>query len=170
VTVSSKIVRKYNLDINHYPEVLERMKKKSLRFALYEREWSGCEERFCLHDEILGYLVEELHFKKKFQEAWSIIKRYNLLQKGLIKKKEPLEYFEKNQEFKILPNPIWEKDAFNPFEENLGIYLPGHYINLRDFGVTEKDVYYVDDVKHENFELSKKVLESSEMVIKKTFQ
>lgn len=140
------------------------MKKKALRYVLWEKEWIGCEERFCLYDEMLGYLVEELFHKEKYQEAYSIIVRYDLLSKGLINKKEPKEYFEKHKEYKILDNPIFEKDSFNPVEENVEKVKEGYYINLRDFGIKEENVYYIDDIKDSLFHYSMKQLEKSEMV------
>lgn len=165
MTYSSRIIRKYHCDIKEYPEVLERMKKKALRYVFWEKGWESCEERFCLYDEILGYLVEELFHKKKYPEAWSLIQKYNLLQKGMVTKKEALEFFEKNQSFPILMNPIWEKDSFNPIEENIGSEKPGHYINLRDFGLNQENVFYIDDIESKEYQMAKFELENSQIVI-----
>ena len=165
MTFSAKLIKKYKLDIKAYPEVLERMKKKALRYTLWEKGWFGCEERFCLYEDILGYLAEELFHKGKYQESWSIIQRYDLLKKGLIKKIEPINYFKENQQYVVLPNPIFQKDSFNPIEENIEQVLPGYHINLRDFGINEQDVYYIDDLNHEDFKLAQKELENSKIVI-----
>lgn len=158
------MIKKFKLNAENFPQVLERLKKKALRYTLWEKDWYGCEERFCLYDDVLGYLVEDLANKSKFQEAWSIIKRYNLLEKGMIKKKETLEFFEKHQLFEVLGNPIFVNDSFNPVEENLGIVKKGHYINLRDFGLKEENVHYIDNVKNDKFIFAKNELESSELV------
>lgn len=167
VTYSSKIIKKYDLNIADYPDVVERLKKKALRYTLWEKEWFGCEERFCLNDEILGYLVEDLFNDKKYNEAWSIIQRYNLMEKGFVKKVEPVQFFKENTNFQIINNPIYEKDSFNPVEENIGKVKQGFFINLRDFGVNENNVYYIDSIENENYNFAVKELENSEIVFMK---
>ena len=159
----SKLIKKYSLDIENYPKYCEIVSRNALRYNL-KKGWMACEERYCHQEVLLGYLIEELLYKKKFQESWSIFQRSKLLQNGVLYQNLIGKFSKKNQENKVLANLIFEKDFFNPMEENIGNEKPGHYLNLRDFEINEEKVYFIDDLKHENFELSRKVLENSEIV------
>lgn len=166
VTYSARIIKQYKLDPHQYPGVIERIKKKALRYNLWKNGWEVSEERFYQHPEILAFLVEDLCQPKlkMFQEAWSIAQRHDLLKKGLVKKKEPLEYFESHPDTVVLANKIYQNDSFNPVEENVGSAKNGHYINLRDFGVNEENVVYVDSLEGKEFERAKSELGSSKMI------
>ena len=137
-----------------------------MRYNLWKNGWEVTEERFYQHPEILAFLVEDLCQPKlkRFQEAWSIAKRHDLLNTGLIKKKEPLEYFETHTDLEVLPNKIFENDSFNPIEENIGAENKGHFINLRDFGVKEENVFYIDSLESKEFQKAKVELEGSKFV------
>lgn len=109
---------------------------------------------------MLTILCSQLEKKKNLKQAsWSIISRNNL------KKPKNLQKLFGNSP--IFENPIFSHDFFGPQEENIGIEPPNTFINLKQFGIQENDVVFVDNINHENFALAIKHLNNSDIVILK---
>ena len=172
----NKIIRKYNLNINEFPKLIQVIQQKSLRWAAKAKPWYVTEERFSQNDEMLGQtaIIFFQTQKKKEQTqqfakaAYSIIARYNLLNKNISCKGQLydlMKRLKKISSLTILKNPIFENDFFSPMEENIGTSSPGTFINLNSFEITENDVIYVENVQDGNFVLAKNYLENSDIVI-----
>lgn len=105
---------------------------------------------------MLGYFVEDLIHKQKYDVGLSISKRNDLINKGFIKKddirEKMLPYFGENPEktYKYIPNNLFDKDSFGPTEEVIGEAEAGTYWHLSNFDMADK-VIWVDDVKSDVF-------------------
>lgn len=86
---AASLIKEYNYDINDYPEVKERLMKASMRFYLsrflYKKPNSDeflsldrIEDMFLGFAGMLTYLVEDLVFKEKINEAKGIAERHKL--------------------------------------------------------------------------------------------
>lgn len=65
-----------------------------------------------------------------------------------------------------IKNPLFQNDLFGPMEENIRTAPTGTFVSMKDFGVLEKDVFFVDNTKDSNFTMAKNTLENSEIVKK----
>ena len=83
------MVKDFGFDINDYPELKERLMKQSMRFYLsrYIHKKPGNEEHLPLDriedlfsgfKPMLSYLVEDLVFKGKMNEAKGVYERHDL--------------------------------------------------------------------------------------------
>lgn len=161
------MIKEYHLDINDYPSSFSFVKKATIYWLLREKKWYGAEEYFSLHNDMLGFLVEILGQKTKNKDiAWSILHRNDLMKNELFNLKEIQTFLKKNSNYKfqMIPNPIFEKDAFDPLEENLGNTPKGTHLNLRDFGVCETDVIFVDQL-NDKFYQAKNSLQNASIVL-----
>lgn len=169
---AAKLVIKYNLNLEDFPELCERLEKKCLRYWAYNEDWPKVEEKFWLHKHILGYFVEDLIYKEQLDVALSLVKRHNLLKEGFIKKVEAIEaltpYFTEGPDkktFEELPNFLFTKDAFVPTEEALGISEAGTFINFADYKLEfEKHIFLIDDIKSERFNFAEEKLRTAKVI------
>ena len=170
---AAKLIVRYNLNLEDFAALKERLEMKCLKYWSSKEEWAKAEEKFWLHKTILGYFVEDLSVKEKTQEvALSIIQRHNLLKDGYIKNKEALAaiqpYFVEGcdrKSFVEQPNGLFTKDAFAPTEETLGISERGTFINLLDYQLElDKSVLWIEDINSEKFLLSQKELKKARLI------
>lgn len=96
IKVASEIIKEFKFDINEFPDVKERLMKNSMRYYLgrflYKKpeheeflSLDRIEDMFLGFKPMLGYLVEDLLFKGKKNEAKGLCIRHNLfdvLRKG----------------------------------------------------------------------------------------
>ncbi len=168
MSIASKLIRKFSLSPSNYPDIIDRLRKKHLRYFLKEQGWMSCEEKFFSFKEYLGILVEDLIYDKKFDEAFSICKRSSLLELGFIRKIETKSFLTDQkiiEKLQIKPNLIFEADNFEPVEENIKLCSLGFHLNLKDFNIKEENVIFVDDVNSESFmQAEKKLLNESTIV------
>jgi hypothetical protein len=86
---ATSLIKSFNLDINDFPDVKERLMKVAMRFYLgrYFYKNSSHEDYMDLHRvedlllgylPMLGYLVEDLVAKNKMNEAKGLMVRHNL--------------------------------------------------------------------------------------------
>ena len=52
---------------------------------------------------------------------------------------------------KILPQPLYENDSYNPVEECLNLFEKGHFLHLSDFNIKPSEILYIDDTSSEIF-------------------
>lgn len=156
------LIKKYNLNQNNFQNLYECLQLKTVNIFLKKKQWYGCEEYFQDHQQMLQILCSELQKRGDSNEfdlkaAWSIICRNKL------PKHENLQ--NKCENSPLIENPIFIKDSFGPQEENIGIQPPNTFISLKEFGIQEKDVVFVDNINHENFALAMDCLNASDIVI-----
>lgn len=112
---ASDLVVKYKKDFRKYPKLIDRLEKKAVRYTINDQSWSMIENRFRSQRSLLAIAAEEYHFQGKFDVAFSIIKRNNLL--DTVKKEDVRLWFESAaaQQLPVLPNEIDLRDAFGSF-------------------------------------------------------
>lgn len=163
----AKVIREFlnemKLNVEDYPFLNETAQKKYINYALKEDDWMRLEERFYDDKKALEFLVEFL-FKRKRNEAFSIVMRHDLLSK--LQRDDMKEEFETMKSFKsrTIPNQIFKYDDFWPIEELLLYEKEYTYINLEGFGIQRKHVIFVDSVKSQDFAFSENELLNSKMV------
>lgn len=165
------------MNIYEYPKVLSISRQRQIRWAIKEKPWYVFEENFNHNDDMLGQVAQIFSQYKgnkeeieKFNDAaFSFIIRYDLLNKNIANKNQLKNSMKKKQNYSLLINPIFEKDLFNPMEENIGVSPLGSFINLKDFGILENNVFFIDDHKQSTFLFAKESLETSDIVIKFNF-
>ena len=120
------------MDINNFPEVKERLMKSSMRFYLsrflYKKPGQDdymsldrIEDMFSGFKPMLAYLVEDLVFKGKMNEAKGVVERNNLettLREDVMERLADIVY-----DPKLDPAPY---DVFGPLSEGDYIKLPEH--------------------------------------------
>jgi len=153
------IVKEFGLNPHDFPTLIPSLKRSALRFHMNDSTWTQVEEKFCDQKEMEGYFVEELILAGKWNEALSIVKRHDLLEKEEYISKEIrdkiLPYFSNppTRVFEYLENKLFTHDAFAPTEELIGLAEPGTYWHLDKFGYDlSKDLFYIDDCESEAWE------------------
>jgi len=156
------LMKKYSLNINDYPLITENFQKKYLKYVLNSDGWMRCEEVLFDEIKVLELLIEEIWHKHMFSEAFSIAKRHNITK--TLKNEELVLLFEQmeSEKFEIIANELFESDSFNPTEENLASFKKGSFLNLLDFGITQKEIIFIDSM--EGCESFQKELINSKMV------
>ena len=74
--------------MEEFPELIERSRKKWVRYLLRNKDVEQCELQICWDKRLLAILAEDLHFSKKIDHALTLVHRYQLqdyLQKVEIK-------------------------------------------------------------------------------------
>ena len=170
----NKIIRKFKLNVNNYPNVLAVNRLRMLRWQMRNKPWYVIEESFCDNEEMLGEVaLAFFQFKgpyekrKEFSEAAnSLIARYDLLNKKTPCKNQLRSFMKNSTSNSPVPikNPLFQNDLFGPMEENIRTAQTGTFVSMKDFGVLEKDVFFVDNIKDSNFTMAKNILENSEIV------
>ena len=105
--------------------------------------------------------------RKEFSEAAnSLIARYDLLNKKIPCKNQLRSFMKSSTSSSVVPikNPLFQNDLFGPMEENIRTAPTGTFVSMKEFGVSEKDVFFVDNTKDSNFTMAKNTLENSEIV------
>jgi len=159
-TLAGEIVTKLKADPHQFPELISTLKRMAIRFRIREATWMQVEEFLCEAKDTLGILVEELVKAKKLNQALSIVKRWNLLEKQhfIADKRirnQILSYFSKDPKlvFEYLENELFNKDDFAPTEEILGLSQPGTFWHLKDFGYDiATDLLFIDNCESEAFD------------------
>ena len=77
---AAEIIKHFKLESKDFPEINERLQKNCVRWHLSQQEWFMVEDIFCLDPQFLAFAVEDLYFKGKKNEAYTIAKRHNLLE------------------------------------------------------------------------------------------
>jgi hypothetical protein len=89
IKIAAQIIKEFKFDINEFPEVKERLMKNSMRYYLgrflYKKpehedflSLDRIEDMFLGFKGMLGYLVEDLVYKNKMNEAKGLIIRHGL--------------------------------------------------------------------------------------------
>lgn len=159
------LIKKYKFKVDDYPFIVEQFQKKYLRYVLNSEGWVKCEEVFLNEKCILEYLVEELTQKNRFDEAFSLASRHKIYSNS--QSHEVNKIFNElaaDKNFKILVNEIFEYDSFNSVEEIVSLYKKGAFLNLQDFGIARKNVFFIDSLDNEEFTYCKKEILQSKYV------
>jgi len=150
----------------------QKLSKTNNNKSMEKKPWYVLEEKCCQSYEMLGKLAEDFFRKADEEEkkklfadaAWSLIVRHDLMNRPIFNKEQLKNYMKQIQNYTIMTNPIFENDSFNPMEENLGEVPPGSFINMKDFGLAEKDVLFIDTVDEDKFIFAIDSLEHSDIV------
>ncbi|EAS06651.2 3'-5' exonuclease (macronuclear) [Tetrahymena thermophila SB210] len=162
---AADMIKQFKLNPNNFPEVEIRLKKMSMRYNLRTYSWEFVAELFREQKDILAYAVEDLLYNKQYNEAYSILKSDEQIIK-YVHKKESLEALnDPSIKFEVLPNKLYTMDYFSPQSENIGLEPEGTHLNLsKDFGITRDKVFFINNVKSQDFEFAKKELESAKQI------
>lgn len=171
-STGAKIIKKYHLNYKDFPKALMMARQRQIRWEIKNKPWYVLEEKFLGNYEMLGHLAlicfqcKDIKNKKLLENAaFSLIQGHNLLNKNITVRdqlKYSFNHSAKNLQY--ISNPIFEKDSFRPLEENLQISPQGTFINLKDLGILEKDLHFIDNLEQRDFIFAKKTLENSEIV------
>lgn len=163
--IAKKFILKKKLDLEHYPKIKHFAELSFFNFYFNEFTWQQCEERFSHKSSLLIHLVESLYANMKKNEAFSIIKRHNLLKelKTLSSNEILNEYEEKKENFDFQSNILIEKDQFSPYEVAYEDGDENNFIKLKDYGINENDVLMIDN-EESLVSIAKKELFSSKIV------
>jgi len=165
-----EIVKKYDLNPHDFPGLIPALQKSAVRFHLNEATWIQIEEKFRDDKDLLGFIVDEFLYKKKTDEALSIVKRHNLLDGNHLipqVKAKVAPYFKNppSATFNYLENGIFANDGYAPTQELMGLDAPNTYVHLKELGCDpEKDLIYIDDVESEAFDLAVKDILNSKAI------
>jgi hypothetical protein len=75
---AADFIKRSHRDPANYPKIRERLEKNCVRFYLKNYSWFFVEEVFSQRPQFLAYIVEDLYFRGKKNEAFSIYTRHNL--------------------------------------------------------------------------------------------
>lgn len=115
-------------------------------FYFKEFSWQQCEERFSHKNSLLAKLVEKLYLTNQNNEAFSVLKRHNNLFAGNLVSNDILKDFEeKKDKFQMVPNKLIDIQKFAPFEVTYDDADEKDFITLKDYGINEADVIFVND-------------------------
>jgi len=106
--------------------------------------WSKAEERGYCNKSVLKILIIELLYDAKTDEAMSIIHRHSFLSNDFADNPKVLQMIKDIKHYTYKPNIFFEKDNWNPTLENIGKNQKGTFLNIKDFGMTEKDIIFVN--------------------------
>lgn len=152
-----KMIKKHDLDVKQYPQIYYQSQINMCIWLLKSNEWYECEERLLNNKELLRFYCEKI-MKFNSLAAFSIVQRNNLKMKH-----KELEKYKLSQ---VIPNPIFKYDSFNPTEENLEWDPKKTYVNLKDFGISENDVIFIQGLEEKKFTEAKSDLENASLVLK----
>ena len=102
------ILKKNNIALEEYPELLDRLRKRYVRYITETTPFEQAEVRLLSNKHCLTILAEDLCYKKQVNESLSIIKRHEL--ETYIVKKEVLELL--GSDFEYVENAYLAKDGF----------------------------------------------------------
>lgn len=144
--IAKKFIIKKKLDLEHYPKIRQFAELSFFNFYFKEFTWQQCEERFSHKSSLLAQLVESLYSNKKKNEAFSIIRRHDLLKEPkMLLSNEILNHYQEEKEiFDFQSNILIEKDQFSPYEVAYEGGDENNYIKLKDYGIDENDVLIID--------------------------
>lgn len=146
-----KLINKYNKDPENYPELLDRLKKKSMRWSLKEFGWEKNELRLKNKPDYMVILAEDIFHQKLRKEAVYLVCKYNLF--PILTKKE-LKHFilndvpkEEQETLKTAEfNKYLKADEFEPME--IFFEKPGEhkmpYCRFADYNITHEDCIWID--------------------------
>ena len=131
---AANLIKEFKMDINDYPELKERMMKSTMRYYLgrflYKKNDNDdhisldrIEDLFTGFKPMLSYLVEDLVYKKKLNEAKGVFLRHKLQDFVRAEIKEELEdvVYDPKKEAKFV-------DEFAPVSQPKSNYIsmPSH--------------------------------------------
>lgn len=102
------ILKKNKIPLADFPLLLDRLRKRYVRYVLETVPHEQAEVRFLSNKPCLAILAEDLCYKKKINEGLSLIKRHNL--ETFVAKKELKILL--GSDFKYLDNSYLIKDGF----------------------------------------------------------
>ena len=146
-----KLINKYNKDPQNYPELLDRLRKKSLRWSLNTFGWEKNELRLQNKPIYMALVAEDIFYQNKREEAVYLVSKYNLF--PLLTKQELKSFIQNNVSKEQLQtikttkfNKYLEIDDFEPME--IFFEKPGEhelpYCRLSDYNITFNDVIWID--------------------------
>ena len=109
----SEIVVKYKKDFANYPELVERLEKKAVRFMLGDQTWELVELRLRPHPRLLAMAAEDYFYRGNKDLAYTLVVNNNLT--DLIKK-DDLKNWLKSEEAamtQVIVNSIVAEDKFS---------------------------------------------------------
>lgn len=120
-------------------------------------QWYDIEDKFYGNPDMLLSLADYLVKQNDEKTAWSIILRNNL--------KVSEDYFKRkfNKDI-IIQNPLDAEDSFNPVLEICNLKKSGTYLNMKDFGFSEQDVFVIDYLNNEDFKIALEEIKRSNIV------
>ena len=142
---AKKYIKKRNLDLYHYPKIKQYAELSFFLFYYSTFTWEQCEERFSHKSSLLVKLVEALYSNAQIDQAFSLIKRHKLLNHENYNDKEVLQKYEENLEnFQYISNKLFDHDKFAPYEVAYNNCDEKEFVLLKDYGISENDIYIVD--------------------------
>ena len=114
-----RIFKNNNIDIDTYPILLDRIRRRYVRYALRIETVNKVELRFLTRKELLIVLVEQLYENQLIDEALCIIQRNDL--KDFVVNGEILICMEK--EFSYMTNVYLDSDKFGGFIRTIGEFV-----------------------------------------------
>lgn len=68
----ASLIIEHGLRMQDFPLVLQRMEKSCVRYIIASNEWFRVEEKLASKPRLLGYACEDMLFKKRYNEVFSI--------------------------------------------------------------------------------------------------
>lgn len=159
--IVSQLIKKYKLDPFDFPKLIRNQKFLHLRSFVKRHDWMKAEEIAQAYDQGLSILVDVLIGAKKYSEALSVIQRNAIdsisdyAQKGIESNRSKIV----NKE-----NILFNKDLFGPTEVVLKGASIEEYLLLKDFGIKEEDVWFIDSESDPRFEIAIEKFKNAKVV------
>lgn len=151
---ASELVVKYKKDPKRYPELLQRLQKKAVRYVVQDQPWSMVELRFRSQPDLSTLSAEEYFFKGQKEIALAVVQRNNLgplLTKQDLKawllSEEAAAYMKKG----LIPNEVEALDYFGPYKGDQGpvseTKTSKPCVTLQQIGYSEDSIVHVRNSK-----------------------
>jgi hypothetical protein len=71
-------INRYDKNPQNYPQLMDRLKRKSVRYSLKDAGWELAEIRFANRLDLMVILAEDIFWDNKIDEAVYLVRKYNL--------------------------------------------------------------------------------------------
>ena len=146
---AQEFITKQGRNLEDFPPIVERLKKKAVRYQLAHYDWELVEEKLEGDKSLLVIAAEDYFFKKNFDVAYTLITKHGL--EDYLEKIESKEWLQKindgegeEEKPKILENKLFEKDEFSPCSEDSEGKT---HVKLTDYNIGEEDVILIEDIE-----------------------